>query len=261
MKKIKISQLPLAATLRGLFTIGTDAENKSVKVSLEFVEDAADNANTKAGVAQTAADNANAATTAANNAKTACETATGQANDAKTAANSAAELANTKAALANDKAELADSKATLANTKAGLADDAATLANTKAGLADTAAERANTAAAAAEALLTNLIPSGLTVKAPSHITRGNLAELFVRAVLAPTGVRQNIIFIGDNRSVAVAPDGRLTVLGVGVTTIHVVPTLNTALAKSITVTVTEPALRLASATALRFTSSGAMRLL
>ena len=39
MKKIKISELPLCKTLKGLFTIGTDAENKSVKVSLEFIEE------------------------------------------------------------------------------------------------------------------------------------------------------------------------------------------------------------------------------
>ena len=37
MKKIKISQLPLYSTLKGLFTIGTDANNRSVRVSLEFI--------------------------------------------------------------------------------------------------------------------------------------------------------------------------------------------------------------------------------
>ena len=39
MKKIKISELPLYSSLKGLFTIGTDANNRSVKVSLEFVEE------------------------------------------------------------------------------------------------------------------------------------------------------------------------------------------------------------------------------
>ena len=37
MKKIKISQLPVFDSLKGLYTIGTDNENRSVKVSLEFV--------------------------------------------------------------------------------------------------------------------------------------------------------------------------------------------------------------------------------
>ena len=60
VKKIKISALPLADTLVGLYTIGVNALNKSVKVSLEFLK--------------TAADKANDAATAANKAKTAAET-------------------------------------------------------------------------------------------------------------------------------------------------------------------------------------------
>lgn len=39
MKKIKITELPLYSSLKGLFTIGTDKDNRSVKVSLEFVEE------------------------------------------------------------------------------------------------------------------------------------------------------------------------------------------------------------------------------
>lgn len=62
VKKIKISALPLADTLVGLYTIGVNALNKSVKVSLEFLK--------------TAADKANDAATAADKAKTAAETAT-----------------------------------------------------------------------------------------------------------------------------------------------------------------------------------------
>ena len=38
VKKIKISALPLADTLVGLYTIGVNALNKSVKVSLEFLK-------------------------------------------------------------------------------------------------------------------------------------------------------------------------------------------------------------------------------
>ena len=40
MRKIKISELPLCKSLKGLFTIGTDKNNQSVKVPLEFIEDA-----------------------------------------------------------------------------------------------------------------------------------------------------------------------------------------------------------------------------
>ena len=38
MKKVKISELPLYNSLKGLFTLGTDKDNRSVKVSLEFIE-------------------------------------------------------------------------------------------------------------------------------------------------------------------------------------------------------------------------------
>jgi len=104
VKKIKISALPLADTLVGLYTIGVNALNKSVKVSLEFLK--------------TAADKANDAATAANKAKTAAETATQEANTATENANIATEAANTAAQNATNKAELANDAASLANEAA-----------------------------------------------------------------------------------------------------------------------------------------------
>lgn len=44
IKKIKISVLTLCSDLKGLYTLGVDAANKSVKVSLEFIQTAYDNA-------------------------------------------------------------------------------------------------------------------------------------------------------------------------------------------------------------------------
>ena len=81
---------------------------------------------------------------------TAADDAATNANAKAGLANDAATLANTKAGLANDAATLANSKAGLANDAATLANGKAELADTKAGLADAAATRANTAAAAAE---------------------------------------------------------------------------------------------------------------
>ena len=48
MKKLKISELPICSTLAGLFTIGVDNLNRSVKVSLQFVEDKVTEAVSKA---------------------------------------------------------------------------------------------------------------------------------------------------------------------------------------------------------------------
>lgn len=204
MKKIKISELPVVSSLIGLFTIGVDSQNRSVAVSLEFVQDAADAANTAAGNANTKADAAQEAASAANTA----------AQDATTAADAA----------------------------------------------NTAAKATDTARKAIVALFESLIPSGLTVTAPQRITQGNLAELFIKAHLTPEGVAENVVFISDNRSVSVAPDGRVTVLGRGISTVHIVPTLKTALAKSIPVEVVAPACRLNTASSLRFTQAGGFRL-
>lgn len=64
LKRIKISQLRLAEILKGLFTIGyqqnEDGSTESVQIGLEFVGDAADNANTAAKTANSAAKKANA---------------------------------------------------------------------------------------------------------------------------------------------------------------------------------------------------------
>lgn len=65
MKKIKVSELPVGTTLKGLYTLGTDVNNNSVKVSLEFVEEKANAANDAASVAKHAASQANDAASAA----------------------------------------------------------------------------------------------------------------------------------------------------------------------------------------------------
>lgn len=41
IQKIKVSELPEARSLTGLFALGVDNTNKSVKVGLEFLESAA----------------------------------------------------------------------------------------------------------------------------------------------------------------------------------------------------------------------------
>ena len=85
--------------------------------------------------------------------------------------------------------------------------------------------------------------------------------MFINAVLSPEGVRQNIIFISDNKAVTVAPDGRLRIVGSGRSVVQVIPTINTALAKIIEVEVGAPTVRLVNTrTRLRLTASGAFRM-
>lgn len=65
IKKIKISKLPLVSSFTGLFTIGVDKDNKSVKIGLEFIRTAADNCDEKAKLADEKAAAANRAASAA----------------------------------------------------------------------------------------------------------------------------------------------------------------------------------------------------
>ena len=118
IKKKKISELTLADSLTGLYTIGCkiiDGIQTSVKVSLGTIQTAYENmlteisnaraatkaANTAASNANTAKLNAEAATSKANTATANAITATGNANTATGKANTAADLANKAAANAN----------------------------------------------------------------------------------------------------------------------------------------------------------------
>ena len=122
MGKIKISDMDRSTTLKGFSTIGTDANNQSVQVSLEFVGEEADRAKTNADAAaaattkaETATTNANNATTAAKTATTNAETATSNANTATSKANTAA--SNADAATANAKTATANAETATANAE------------------------------------------------------------------------------------------------------------------------------------------------
>ena len=91
-----------------------------------------------------------------------------------------------------------------------------------------------------------LVPEGMTVDYPARITYGNKQPIYIKAKLTPTGTAQNVIFISDNRAVEVSPDGRLSVLAVGKSTVHVIPTCNTALARTLLIEVAGPSLRTAA---------------
>lgn len=183
IKKKKISELTLSDNLKGLYTIGVKLINgvqTSVKVSLEYIQTAYENAvkatnsaNEAAKSANNAASNANTATSNANKATEAAKTATSNANEATqqakiatSNANLATQKANTAAtnadnarkgleeiksatesatANANKAATNANEKATAADSAAGKAVEATNNANAKANEAHEKAEEANTA--------------------------------------------------------------------------------------------------------------------
>ena len=242
MKKIKISELPLYSSLKGLFTIGTDANNRSVKVSLEFVEQQTTQAVTNA---KEATDAANTAAAAANTAKKNADTAT-----------EAAKTATTNAIKAKEDADAATKKANAAT-------DAANKAKEDCDTATEAAQEATEDAVNAtdNVLLTlgRLVPTGMTVESVTRLTMGNVQPNYINPVLSPASAMKNVIFISDNKAITVGTDGRITIVGTGKSTVHVIPTCNTALAKTLLIEVVAPALRKVNSSSLRLTQSGALR--
>lgn len=220
--KRRISELPICETFKGLFTIGVDALNHSVKVSLEFIdktvstlkssvetaiknaETATLSANTAAGNANTATSNANAATNATLKATEDCTAATGAANEATEECREIIETASNLEAL-------------------------------------------------------GLFPTSMTLSYPAKLTRNNKVAR-INAVLHPDRVYQNVICLGDNKAVSVTPDGMLQVIGKGVSVIHVIPSCNVALYRTIQIEVIEPTIRLVTRQSIRFTSNGKFRL-
>lgn len=273
VKKIKISALPLADTLVGLYTIGVNALNKSVKVSLEFLKTAADKANdaaTAANKAKTAAETATeAAKTATKNANTATEaanTAAKNATDKATAADTAAKNANTKADAADKAAGAATTAANTANSKAALADQKATAADNAANLAGETAEEARATIVRLEELEESLvgqykmIPTGMNIDYPPRITFRNTVPRRITYELLPTNTGRNVLFLGDDNAVSVQPDGSLTVNRTGISKIHVIPTENTSIYRTIQITVAEPELRRVKSNSLRLMGNGSFRL-
>lgn len=273
VKKIKISALPLADTLVGLYTIGVNALNKSVKVSLEFLKTAADKANdaaTAANKAKTAAETATeAAKTATKNANTATEaanTAAKNATDKATAADTAAKNANTKADAADKAAGAATTAANTANSKAALADQKATAADNAANLAGETAEEARATIVRLEELEGSLvgqykmIPTGMNLDYPPRITFRNTVPRRITYELLPTNTGRNVLFLGDDNAVSVQPDGSLTVNRTGISKIHVIPTENTSIYRTIQITVAEPELRRVKSNSLRLMGNGSFRL-
>lgn len=262
MKKIKISELPLYQSLKGLFVMGTDVNNRSVKVNLEFIESettkAVKDADTATAAAAKAAGLADEATKTANAAALRADTA--QAQAAK-AASDAAQSALSAKTQADDAAKAAQDAAEAAQAAKTAADEATTL--TKA--ATEASEKATAAAKSATDkvldTLGKIVPTGLFVESVPRLTLGNVNPVYLKAVLSPDTALKNLIYISDNRAVEVGLDGRISILNKGVSRVHIIPTCNTALARTVLIEVGEPTLRLVTTRRqMRFTQSGALRM-
>lgn len=218
MIKKKISELPECTSFKGLWTIGVDIFNKSVKVSLEYIQSVVEG----------------------------MKAATKDATDVTDAASKSAQSAINAA----QKAQEATTAANTATTNAS---------NATAAAIEAKEDCEEVIAAAAELEPLNLVPTAMTIEYPSRLLVGNMAENFIRATLAPASVKPNVLFLGDDKAVSVTPDGRITILTAGVSTIHVIPTCNVALYKTIQIKVSEPTIRLVTLSSIRLTANGNFR--
>ena len=162
-KKKKISELALADSLTGLYTIGCkiiDGIQTSVKVSLGTIQTAYENMLTEISNARAATKAANTAASNANTAKLNAEAATSKANTAT--ANAITATNEAKAATTN-----AIAAATKANTAATNADNARVGLETLKANTEKATRAANTAA--------SLANDRVTVRKSWPTTRGRLA--------------------------------------------------------------------------------------
>lgn len=181
----------------------------------------------------------------------------------------AAQAANTAAQNALDKANSAHTAAGNANDKAAAASASTQAANEVVSLAQSAVEEAQEAAEQCRQVLASasqveslgLIPTAMSVDYPETITLGNPNSRYITPKFTPSHVIPNVIFMGDEKAVSVAPDGLITVNGEGESVVHVVPTNKTSLFKTIRIRVQQAGLRLMNArTSLRLTASGNIRL-
>lgn len=105
-----------------------------------------------------------------------------------------------------------------------------------------------------------LIPTDLKVSCIERITISNKEPVYIKAELSPATVLKNIIFISDNRAALVGADGKITPVAEGKSRISIIPTCNTAIAKTILVEVGRPLARLVnSKSSLRLLSGRRFR--
>lgn len=103
-----------------------------------------------------------------------------------------------------------------------------------------------------------VIPLVVNVTPPRKITLGNAVTQYIKAELLPSFAVQNVLFLGDGKAVDVEPDGAVTVLGLGKSRVHVIPTENTALHKTVEIEVVRPSFVKESAGGLLLTAGNNM---
>jgi hypothetical protein len=145
---------------------------------------------------------------------------------------SATSSANSAATLANQKANLADTKATEAGrVNATLSGTILTVVNRngESESVDTKGEKGDPGD------VTDFFPESVSAVAPTGIPVNATQTRRVVASLSPSSVPQNIIYQVEGESLTVSPSGVITPKQIGISLIHVIPTLKTELYETLVV--------------------------
>jgi len=145
---------------------------------------------------------------------------------------SATSNANSAASLANQKANLADTKATEAGrVNATLEGTTLTVVNRngESKSVDTKGEKGDPGD------VTDFFPESVSAVAPTGIPVNATQTRKVVASLSPSSVPQNIIYQVEGESLTVSPSGVITPKQIGISLIHVIPTLKTELYETLIV--------------------------
>ena len=280
----KISELNPSTAFNGLWTIGVDALNRSVRVSLQYIADTI--ASLKSGV-ETAINNADKATDRANTAATNADNARIkiEANEQERIDNEQRRLTAEQTREANEQERIDNEQRRLTAEQTREANEQERIkaennrANNERSRIEAESRRVETHGVRmkeAENAITNAteaadfcrevaeqiqgtlghIPVALEYDAPQYITFGNRHEFAINARLLPEQTAQNILFLGDDGAVSVAPDGKLTVNHTGESVIHIIPVARVELFKTVRIRVAEPTVGLTGDKCIRLTGSG-----
>ncbi|MEG0796412.1 MAG: hypothetical protein RR397_07935 [Odoribacter sp.] len=184
-------------------------------------------------------------------------------SEAIDATNLATANANIAAANADAKAVLAEEKTTAAMNSAQTANAAA--ANTNQKTVELSSLTTNKIAEleafkAALSAASVFLPTGLVLEYSPTVTYRNTVSQRICATILPGGSGNNTLFLGAPGAVEVSPDGGYVIKHPGISIIHAIPTANTGLYKTITITVIPPVLRKHSGV-LRLLGNGKLRLI
>ncbi len=103
-------------------------------------------------------------------------------------------------------------------------------------------------------------PMRLEVKAPGEVTVCNTRQPRIEAQALPKFGFGGVLFISDNKTLEITPDGKITPVAEGIGKVTAVATGNTELYEQILIAVVPPRARLSSDGGIRLDSDGNIRL-